>query len=168
MKEIKRILAAVFSLSLLTFSAKAQDGKLKLHLNYNYGIPVGGFNSDLVSNPSPLGFTGSLIYTFSNKWEGGLSVGYQDYYQKYGRRLYSLSKTQDVSAVLSNSIQTTPIMVNARFSPFKSIAVKPYISAGAGVNIIDFRQYLGEFGSEETKGGFIAQGGLGVGFLSED
>ncbi len=76
---------AVCSLFFITISAKAQDGKLKLHLNYNYSIPVGGFNSDLVSNSSPRGFNGSLMYTFNNKWEGGLSVGYQDYYQKYGR-----------------------------------------------------------------------------------
>ena len=162
MKKIKIIFAAVCSLLLITNSVKAQEGKLKLHLNYNYSIPVGAFNSDLVSNTSPRGFNGSLLYTFNNKWQGGLSVGYQDYYQKYGRTVYALGKTQDVSAVLSNSIQTTPVLLTARFSPLKTSLVKPYISAGAGVNIIDFRQYLGEFGSEQTNAGFIAQGGVGV------
>lgn len=162
MKKIKTMFAAVCSLLFITISAKAQDGKLKLHLNYNYSIPVGNFKSDLVSNTSPRGFNGSLLYTFNNKWEGGLSVGYQDYYQKYGRTVYALSKTQDVSAVLSNSIQTTPVLLTARFFPLNSTLVKPYISAGAGVSIIDFRQYLGEFGSEQTSGGFLAQGGLGV------
>ena len=162
MKKIKTMFAAVCSLLFITISAKAQDGKLKLHLNYNYSIPVGNFKSDLVSNTSPSGFNGSLLYTFNNKWEGGLSVGYQDYYQKYGRTVYALSKTQDVSAVLSNSIQTTPVLLTARFFPLNSTLVKPYISAGAGVSIIDFRQYLGEFGSEQTSGGFLAQGGLGV------
>lgn len=162
MKKIKTMFAAVCSLLFITISAKAQDGKLKLHLNYNYSIPVGNFKSDLVSNTSPRGFNGSLLYTFNNKWEGGLSVGYQDYYQKYGRTVYALSKTQDVSAVLSNSIQTTPVLLTARFFPLNSTLVKPYISAGAGVSIIDFLQYLGEFGSEQTSGGFLAQGGLGV------
>ena len=162
MKKIKIMFAVVCSLSLITISAKAQDRKLKLHLNYNYSLPVSGFKSDLVSNTSPRGFNGSLMYTFNNKWEGGLSVGYQDYYQKYGRTIYSLSKTQDVSAVLTNSIQTTPVLLTARFSPLNTTFVKPYIAAGAGVNITDFRQYLGEFGSEQTSAGFLAQGALGV------
>jgi len=162
MKKIKIMFAAICSLLFVTTSAKAQDGKLKLHLNYNYSIPVGGFNSDLVSNTSPRGFNGSLLYTFNNNWEGGLSIGYQDYYQKYGRSVYALSKTQDVSAVLSNSIQTTSALLTARFSPLNTGSVKPYIAVGAGVNIIDFRQYLGEFGSEQTNVGFLAQGGLGV------
>ena len=143
-------------------SQQMLTGKLKLHLNYNYSIPTGGFNTDLVSNSSPRGFTGRLLYTFNNKWAGGISLGYQDYYQKYGRTIYSLSKTQDVSAVLSNSIQMTPVMLNVRFTPFKNTSITPYISAGAGVNIVDFRQYLGEFGSEQTSGAFIAQGGLGI------
>ena len=162
MKKIKIIFLAVCSALLLAFSANAQPGKFKIHLNYNYSVPTGGFNTDLVNNTSPRGFTGSLLYTFNNKWAGGLSAGYQDYYQKYGRTIYSLSKTQDVSAVLSNSIQMTPVMLNARFSPFKNTSFTPYISAGAGINIVDFRQYLGEFGSEQTSGAFVAQGGLGI------
>lgn len=162
MKKIKITFAAVCSLLLITISARAQDGKLKLHLNYNYSIPVGGFNSDLVSNTSPRGFNGSIMYTFNNTWEGGLSIGYQDYYQKYKRSVYALSKTQDVSAVLSNSIQTTPVLLTTRFSPLRAASVKPYIAVGAGVNIIDFRQYLGEFGSEQTNAAFVAQGALGV------
>jgi opacity protein-like surface antigen len=162
MKKIKITFAAVCSLLLITISAKAQDGKLKLHLNYNYSIPVSDFNTDLVSNTSSRGFNGSLMYTFNNKWEGGLSVGYQDYYQKYGRTVYALSKTQHVSAILTNSIQITSVLLTARFSPLVAASVIPYISAGAGVNIIDFKQYLGEFGSEQTNTGFLAQGGLGV------
>ena len=162
MKKIKIMFVAFCSLLFTTISAEAQDGRLKLHLNYNYSVPTGGFNSDLVSNSSPRGFNGSLMYTFNNNWEGGLSVGYQDYYQKYGRTVYALSKTQDLSAVVSNSIQTTPVLLTARFFPLNSPFVKPYISAGAGINIIDFRQYLGEFGSEQTNAGFLAQGGLGV------
>lgn len=162
MKNIKIITASVLSLVLLSLSASAQQGNVKLTLNYNYGIPVGKFKSDLVNDNSPRGFNAALMYEFNSKLKAGLAFGYQDYYQKYPRALYSLSKTQDVSAVLTNSIQTTPFLLEANYSPLNNSFVKPYVTAGAGLNIVDFKQYLGEFGSGQTNGTFMAQGGLGV------
>lgn len=162
MKKLKISIAALCSLLFFSLAASAQKGNLKLGLNYNYSLPVSGFNTDLISNSSSRGFEGSLMYGFTNKLQGGLSFGFQDYYQKYPRDTYPLGKTQDVSAVISNSIQTTPVMLKVKYAPLNIVAVKPYVSLGAGVNIIDFKQYLGEFGSSETNAGFVAQGGLGV------
>lgn len=162
MKKMKITIAAFCSLLFFSLAANAQKGGVNLNLNYNYSLPVSGFNTDLISNSSPRGFQGSLMYGFSDKLQGGLSFGFQDYYQKYPRALYPLGKSQDVSAVISNSIQTTPVMLKVKYAPLNASAVKPYVSLGAGVNIIDFKQYLGEFGSSETNAGFVAQGGLGV------
>jgi hypothetical protein len=162
MKKIKIIVIAISFLSFISLPASAQKGTLKLDLNYNYSIPVSGFKTDLISNTSPRGFRGGIMYAFSNKLEAGLSFGYQDYYQKYPRSIYALSKTQDVSAVLSNSIQTTPFLLKARYFPLNINTVKPYISVGAGTNLVDFKQYLGEFGSSQTSVQFLAQGGIGI------
>lgn len=162
MKNIKIITVWALTLVLLSMSATAQQGSVKLDLNYNYGIPVGKFKSDLVNNNSPRGFIAALMYEFNSKLKAGLAFGHQDYYQKYPRSVYPLSKTQDVSAVLTNSIQTTPFLLEAKYSPLDNSFVKPYILAGAGLNIVDFKQYLGEFGSGQTNGTFMAQGGLGV------
>lgn len=162
MKKLKITIAAVCSLLFFSTAANAQKGNLNLNLNYNYSLPVSGFNADLISNSSPRGFAGALMYGFSDKLQGGLSFGFQDYYQKNPRALYPLGKTQDVSAVISNSIQMTPVMLKAKYAPLNTSVIKPYVSLGAGVNIIDFKQYLGEFGSSETNAGFVAQGGLGV------
>lgn len=156
------MIAALGGLFLISQSATAQKNNLKLDLNYNYSMPVSRFNSDLISDNSPRGFMGALLYSFNDKLSAGLGIGFQDYYQKYPRQLYSIGKSQDVSAVLSNSIQTTPVLIKAKYSPFASIFLKPYISLGAGANIVDFNQYLGQFSSGQTNVNLRVLGGLGL------
>lgn len=146
----------------LTQSSIAQKNPLTLELNYNYSMPLSGFKSDLISNNSPRGFNGSLMYPFSNKISGGIQFGFQDYYQKYPRSLYHSGSNQDISAVISNSIQTTPLMLKVKYYPLTDSYVRPYISVGAGGNLIDYKQYLGQFGSTRTNVGFIAQAGIGI------
>lgn len=162
MKKFKIMIAALGGLFLISQSATAQKNNLKLDLNYNYSMPVSRFNSDLISDNSPRGFMGALLYSFNDKLSAGLGIGFQDYYQKYPRQLYSIGKSQDVSAVLSNSIQTTPVLIKAKYSPFASIFLKPYISLGAGANIVDFNQYLGQFSSGQTNVNLRVLGGLGL------
>lgn len=142
--------------------ADAQKQDLQFNLDYNYGIPLAAFNRDLVKDNSPRGVRGSLMYFFNDKLAAGVESGYQDYYQKYPRAVYPLSKSQDVSAVLTNSIQTTPFLLKVKYSPLPVAAVRPYLSLGAGANLINFTQYLGEFGSTASNVGFMAQGELGV------
>jgi hypothetical protein len=161
MKKLKELIIVCIIIC-CTFSAKAQQETLKLGLNYNYSFPISGFKNDIISNNSPRGFMADLMYSFNNKLSGGLLLGFQDYYQKYPRAIYHLSNTQDISAVLSNSIQTTPVLLKAKYFFTPSSYIKPYVSLAAGANLIDFKQYFGEFGNSVTNVGFRAQGGLGV------
>lgn len=161
MKKIK-IIIVVLGMICFALPVSAQKGPLKLDLNYNYSIPLSGFKSDLVSNGSPRGFKAGLMYSFTDRLAGGLSFGFQDYYQKYPRTIYNLSKTQQISAVLSNSIQTTPIILKAKYFLTPNTFLKPYVSLGAGANLVDFKQYFGEFGNSQTNVGFLAEGGVGV------
>ena len=157
------IISCLLLVSLLfTQSLIAQKNPLTLELNYNYSMPLSGFKSDLVSNSSPRGFRGSIMYPFNSKIAAGVQFGFQDYYQKYARGTYHSGPSQDISAVISNSIQTTPIIVKAKYYPLTESYVKPYISAGAGGNLINFKQYFGEFGSTQTNFGFLAEAGVGV------
>lgn len=162
MKKIKLFAVSILALSCFSLSASAQTKVLNLGLDYNYSLPMGSFKNNVISKGSPRGFMGSLMYSFTNNLSAGLSFGFQDYYQKYPRTLYHLSKTQDISAVLTNSIQTTPILLKAKYFPINQSFVKPYISLAAGGNIIDYNQYFGEFGNGESSFGFRAQGGLGI------
>lgn len=147
---------------LFTQSLMAQKNPLTMELNYNYSMPLSGFKSDLVSNGSARGFRGSIMYPFNNKIAGGVQFGFQDYYQKYPRAIYHSGPSQDISAVISNSIQTTPVILKAKYYPLPDSYVRPYISAGAGGNLVNFKQYLGEFGSTQTNFGFLAQAGVGI------
>lgn len=162
MKKIKLFAVSIIVLCCFSLPATAQTKILKLDLDYNYSFPMGSFKNNVISNSSPRGFMGSLLYSFSNKISGGLTFGFQDYYQKYPRALYNLSKTQEISAVLTNSIQTTPVLLKAKYFPIDQASVKPYISLAAGGNIIDYKQYFGEFGNSQSSFGFRAQGGIGV------
>lgn len=161
MKKIKIIFSGIVALVLFALPASAQKGTVQMSLNYNYGIPTGAFKSGLVSDGSPRGGRGSVLYSFTDRLSAGLESGYQDYYQKYPRDMYHFS-SQDVSAVLSNSIQTSPVILKAKYSLLPTGTIKPYVSLGAGANLINFRQYFGQFGSSQSNIGFLAQGGLGV------
>ena len=161
-ENFKKIVVASALFMCFALPASAQKGTVNMDLNYNYSFPLNNFNKDLISNSSSRGFMAGVLYNFSDKLSGGLAFGFQDYYQKYPRQIYQLSKTQDVSAVLSNSIQQTPVLLKARYFPTTTSFLKPYISVGAGANIIDFKQYFGEFGSSQSNIGFRGEAGIGV------
>ena len=165
MKKTGYISAFVVLFVIAATSANAQQkGMLKLDLNYNYSIPLGSFKNDIINNGSPRGVTGALMYGINEKWSAGVQFGYQDYYQKYPRAIYKTGDNEETSAVLTNSIQSMPLLAKGTFKPLGGSGsfIQPYISAGAGVSLIDFKQYLGEFGSSSTSGAFTAQAGAGI------
>ena len=143
----------------------SNNGKVKVNLLYNYSLPLGSFKSDLIKNNSPRGFSADVLYWFKPKWGVGGSFGYQDYYQKNPRDVYKLSDGSDISAVVTHSLQIIPIVAKAMYMPNaeKESIIQPYISAGAGVSLVNFSEYLGEFSSAtKTNAKFTAQAGAGV------
>ncbi len=153
----------LFLLLALGLNVHAQQHELRLNLHYSYAMPLGSFKNDVISNGSPRGVTGDLLYGINNKISVGLGLGFQDFYQKYPRDLYPTGNHETTSAVLSNSVQIMPVLAKAEVHPFngKRAAVQPYISAGAGLGIISFTQYLGEFGGSDNSAGLMLQGGAG-------
>lgn len=159
-----KIFASLIITLFTIFAANAQESKLSLNLNYNYSFPTGNFKSDLVEDASPRGFTGNVMYEISPLVKVGLGVGYQDYYQRYPREVYNYGKSQQLSAVLTNSLQIVPVMARVELYPFAASlsAVRPYIAVAAGANFINYSQYLGQFSSADAITGFRAQGGIGL------
>ena len=163
MNQLLKITGAL-ALGLVSTAVFAQD-KVKMNLYYNYSLPSGGLKNNFIDRGSARGFGADVIYYFNPKFGLGGSVNYQDFYQKYPRSVYKLADGSDISAVVSNSLQTTPIMVKGVYSPLAGKAgfVQPYVTAGAGVNIINYSQLLGEFNNGSSlNAGFIAQAGAGV------
>ncbi len=149
---------------LIVSQLNAQKGEVKMNLQYSYALPVGNFKSNIISNGSPRGVTGDILYNINNKLSVGLGLGFQDFYQKYPRGLYKTDANETTSAVLSNSVQIIPLLAKAELYPLggKKSFVQPYISAGAGLGITSFTQYLGEFGGTDNNAGLMVQGGAGI------
>jgi outer membrane protein with beta-barrel domain len=149
---------------LLVSQLNAQRGQVKINLQYSYAMPLGSFKNDVISNNSPRGVTGDILYNLNNKLSLGLGLGFQDFYQKYPRDLYKTGANETTSAVLSNSVQIMPVLAKAELYPLggKRAAVQPYITAGAGLGVISFTQYLGEFGGTDNSASLMLQGGAGL------
>lgn len=179
MKQMSKWISAVVLVFVSVHSVSAQsvetaptysDGgnnqsNLKVNVMYNYSMPTGSFRNDFIKSNSPRGFNLDVLYMINPKWSVGGSTGYQDYYEKNARQTYKLADGSDISAVLSNSVQVMPIMAKAMFLPDLGTGshIQPYAGLGAGINIIHFDEYLGQFNSlTNSSVGFAAEAGAGI------
>ena len=144
-------------------SSQAQyRGTAQAVLQYTVGIPMGSFKNT-VSEISPRGFRGALYFGINDNLALGAGSGFQDFYQKHDRQLYQLSDGSDLSAVRSYSIQSIPILVESKWSFSPGKTVQPYVGLGIGGNLINYNDYVGEFGAErKTSFGFAARPHAGV------
>lgn len=164
MKKRVSILMATALLLATSATVYAQKGNVKADLNYNYSMPLGDFKNNTISNGSPRGGSVNIMYSLSNKLAIGGGTGFQDYYQKYPRAIYKTGDNETTSAVLSNSIQSVPLMAKVAYTPLgnSSSPVQPYLQGGAGLSFVSVKQYLGEFGGADNAISFAAQAGAGV------
>lgn len=148
----------------LFFSGAQAQERLKFNLGVNSGMPVGKF-ADFMGRNSFRGFHGGVNYLVTERLSVGLGVAYNDYYEKHPRRIYQSSEGT-VSAVVTNSVQTTPIMIKAAYDLTGQGWIRPYAGVGAGFNLINYRQYLGEFadGRNAFKPAFAADAGVNIPF----
>ena len=155
------VFATVLSLG-FGATALAQQGKTIMNVNYSVNTPLGSFKSDVVGKTSLRGWNASVLYGLSNSFSLGVQAGFNDFNETYPRKVYDI-KDGAISAVLTNSVQTIPIQVRAKYNFLPGAIVQPYVAAGAGGNIATFNQYLGEFSnSGKTKFSFAATPEAGV------
>jgi len=148
---------------ILTISTGAMaQHSLQLNFNYNVNFPMGTDFRNLTDKPAFKGFTAGLAYPVTDQFRVGISLGYNDYYQKFPRQVYSNGPGSDISAVISNSIQQLPLLITADYTLLKTGLIRPYVGAGAGVNFISFDQYLGEFDDPVHYTRFAARGEAGI------
>jgi hypothetical protein len=159
---MKKIFLYITVFILGAASVRAQDG-LKLKIGYNTGMPIGNFK-DFMGKNSFRGFHGELLYPVNNQFTVGVGVASQDYYEKFPRQLYD-TKDGVISAVRTNSLQTTPILFKGNYNLTKEGSLIPYVGLGAGFNLVRYAQYLGEFGEAETSFKFAAAADAGANFF---
>lgn len=163
-----QIFIPLLAFTLCFSKVDAQKGKTTLGVQYSVALPMGSFKTNL-SNNSYRGFQADVMYGINDKFSIGLGTGFQDFYQKYPRQLYKFTDGSDVSAVLTHSIQTTPLLAEAKYQFVTNHVVQPYAALGVGGNIISYTELLGEFGGPQTKFAFAArpEAGLYIPFSKE-
>lgn len=152
-------------LLLWTLLPVAAQERTTLGVGYQYAQPIGAFKSGFIDKGSPRGLSVDILYAINPQWRVGGGFSYQDFYQKNPRALYRLPDGSDLSAVLSNSVQTNALMAKGMFFPrgADSGRLQPYLSAGAGVNMVQYSQMYGEFSNgDDVSIRPAVQGGLGL------
>lgn len=144
MKKIFVYIVLVIAFTAGVSQLRAQE-KLQMKIGYNTGMPIGDFKNFMGKN-SFRGFLGELNYPINNRLKVGLGVSFNDYYEKIPRQVYE-TKDGTISAVVSNSIQTTPIQLKAYYD-LTTGYIRPYAGLGLGGNFIGYAQYFGEFGDK--------------------
>jgi opacity protein-like surface antigen len=169
MSKGRLLMVSLLLLTAVPFAAKSQERELQLDINYAVGIPAGSFKSDVVDKTSSRGWTANIMYNATNRLSVGLGFGFQDFYQKFPRAVYKLEEGGEVSAVLTNSIQTIPLLAQAQYRFLPGKAVQPYVGLGLGGNIIVYDQWLGEFENSKSSFKFAArpEAGLFIPFRRE-
>ncbi|MFT3933263.1 MAG: outer membrane beta-barrel protein [Chitinophagaceae bacterium] len=160
MKKIKYIAVAIALLC--STGVFAQWNPATLKIDYSVGIPTGSFK-DVIGNTSFKGFGAELMFHVNDNLSLGLETGSQYYYQKYPRDIYKQSDGSAISAVVSNTVQTVPIMFKAQYNFMTDKIVQPYVALAAGGNIISYNQYAGQYSNDQkNKFGFAARPEAGV------
>lgn len=141
--------------------------KLQMKLGYNFSTPLGSSFKSLVNNTSFRGAHGEITYPVNEQLNIGLAVSHNDFYQKYPRQVV-VTKNGDISAVISNSVQVTPLLAKVNYAFLKEGILRPYAGLGAGFNFINYNHYLGEFPDSKSslKPALQADAGLNI-LLSE-
>ncbi|RYY13499.1 MAG: P44/Msp2 family outer membrane protein, partial [Chitinophagaceae bacterium] len=108
------------------------------------------------------GWNANLLYDINDQLGIGLGFGTQSFYERLPRAIYKTADGSDISAVLSNTVTTMPIMAQAQFNLLPEAVIQPYVGLGVGGNVISYNQYVGEFSNSRTKFGFAARPEAGV------
>ncbi len=159
MKKMRFLLLVTIA-TLLGAAAYSQQGTWKLNLNWGAAFPTGNHKT-MFNDPSYRGWSGAILYGATDKLQVGLEAGFQDFYQKTARAVYSEGGS-DISAVITNSIQTIPLMVKGKYMFTNEGFARPFASLAVGGNLVQYRKFYGQFSESDTKFGFAAQPELGL------
>jgi opacity protein-like surface antigen len=161
MKIINKVgLMLVAVLLIAVGDASAQ--RLKININYSAAMPASSNFKNFVGENSLRGWNANLLYDVSDQLSLGLGVGSQSFYERFPRGVYKTAEGSDLSAVVTNTVTTMPVLAQGQFNLLPEAAIQPYVGLGVGGNVIMYNQYVGEFSNARTKFGFAARPEAGV------
>ena len=157
----------ILLLVFLPVFAKAQQQSFHLNINYSPSLPLGNFK-DVTDGMTWRGWEMNLLYQASPQLSIGLGGSSVSFYKRYPQTTFH-QPGSDITAVVTNSIELMPIMVKAKYN-LTNGALHPYVGIGAGINVIRYDKYYGEFVDYDHVIRFAAQPELGmhIPFVSSD
>ena len=160
--KLSKISLAAALLFVGAASQAQQKGKAAMDIQYNVALPMSSLK-ETINETSLRGVQASILYGITDKLAIGFGTGFQDFYQKYPRDVYKLDDGSDMSAVRSFSIQTIPLLAQAKYQFNPGAAIQPYAALGVGGNLVSYNDMAGEFNLEQkAKFGFAARPEAGV------
>lgn len=155
-----RCLSLAGLLLVAAISLQAQH-RVTMNVNYSFNVPTGNFN-EYLNKTSYRGWTANVMYQLNEKIAVGATTGFQDFYEKTDRALYKNADGSNISAVVTNSIQTIPLLGTVHYALTPSQTIRPFVGLGVGGSMVMHNQYLGQFASNNNKLAFAARPELGV------
>ena len=159
MKKI--IFITLLAILMGTFTTLAQQGVVKMTIAPSGATSLGQFK-DLVNKTTFCGADISILYGINDRLAVGLNTGFQDFYERFPRSVYKLSGGSDISAVLTNFVQTIPFLATVQYNFIPGSSLQPYVSAGAGGTVVMNSQFIGEYSNENDKISFALRPATGI------
>jgi len=155
---MKSNIQSICILLLVFLPVFAHGQNFRLNINYAPSLPVGTFK-DITDGITWRGWEGNLFYETSSKFSFGIGVASQAYYKSFPQTTFHSPGT-DITAVVTNSIELMPIMAKVRYD-LGTKSIHPYVGIGAGMNVIKYDKYYGEFVDYNHTVKFVAQPEVG-------
>jgi|JI10StandDraft_1071094.scaffolds.fasta_scaffold63035_4 opacity protein-like surface antigen len=145
-----RSVKILFFMLLVPFTITAQQ-RLFATVTYNMSMPLNADFKDYINKTSYRGAQVAVLYDLKSHLRVGLQVSFNDFYERLPREVYQLGDGSHISAVLTNTLQYTPVLAKAEYSFLPNRRIRPYAGVGLGAGFINFEQYVGEFPSRQMK-----------------
>jgi len=139
----------------------------RVNINYSPSLPIGNFK-DVTDGITWRGWEANLMYQATPKLAVGLGGSSLSFYKRYPQTTFHQPGI-DVTAVVNNAIELMPIMLRVKYN-LGTRSVYPFVGLGAGINVIKYDKYYGEFVHYMHVVRFAAQPELGlhIPFTQED
>ena len=134
-----------FTIAMITVQASTAQQEIQFSVNYNAASPLESSLRDYVNKTSFRGLQESLLLGINNHFRAGIQSSFNNFYQKKERQVYKSTDGSELSAVLSNTLQTVPIFVKGEYSFLNKGFFKPYVGVGTGINFVSYNQFVGSF-----------------------
>ncbi|HJT74775.1 MAG TPA: OmpW family outer membrane protein, partial [Chitinophaga sp.] len=161
MKSLKLwILLMIASLGVQSAFSQVRS-PLSLNVDYSIAQPFGSLK-DYTNKTSFRGWRAGLQYHLNDQLAIGLRTGFQEFYEKLPRAVYS-DKSGDISAVQTRTLQVTPILATVQYQLSKpDAAVIPYVGLGVGTANMVYNKYWGQFSERYNSWQFMASPEVGI------